>query len=139
MANNIEMRVGSALTKIELMDEDGIVIGFLKINLTDVRLVNKLNDIAKYFSEYRMEGGDTNLEKMAKLDRDLVDKFSYLLGYNCEETLFGVFSPTTIFDDGSMFAFVILNKISEVFSTEIKQKAAARAAAIAKYTSKYQP
>ena len=46
--------------------------------------------------------------------------------------------PTTILDDGNMFAISVLNKISEVFSTEVKEKAAARAAAMRKYTEKYQ-
>lgn len=136
MGKNIEMNVGNALTEIEFKDEDGIVLGFLKINLTDVRLVKKLNDCAAFFKNYKFEG--TNVEKLAAIDRDLMDKFCFVLGYDCRETLFGVLSPTTIFEDGSMFAIAILNKISEVFSAEVKQRAEARAKAMQKYTQKYQ-
>lgn len=136
MGKNIEMNVGNALTKIEFKDEDGIVLGFLKINLMDVRLVGKLNDCAEFFKKYKFDGSDT--EKLAALDRDLADKFCYMLGYDCRETLFGVLSPTTIFEDGSMFAIAVLNKISEVFSQEVKERAAARALAMRKYTEKYQ-
>lgn len=136
MGKNIAMNVGNALTKIEFKDEDGIVLGFLKINLMDVRLVGKLNDCAKFFNSYQFDGSD--VEKLAALDRDLMDKFCYVLGYDCRETLFGVLSPTTIFEDGSMFALAVLNKISEVFSQEVKERAAARALAMRKYTEKYQ-
>lgn len=136
MGKNIAMNVGNALTKIEFKDEDGIVLGFLKINLMDVRLVGKLNDCAKFFNSYQFDGSD--VEKLAALDRDLMDKFCYVLGYDCRETLFGVLSPTTIFEDGSMFAIAVLNKISEVFSQEVKERAAARALAMRKYTEKYQ-
>lgn len=136
MGKNIEMNVGNALTKIEFKDEDGIVIGFLKINLTDVRLVGKLNDCAAFFKNYKFVGSD--IEKLMAIDRDLMDKFCYVLGYDCRETLFGVLSPTTIFEDGSMFAISIINKISEVFSAEVKQRAEARKKAMEKYTQKYQ-
>lgn len=136
MGKSIEMNVGKALTKIEFKDEDGIVVGFMKINLTDVRLVGKLNDCAAFFKSYHFEGSD--IEKLTAIDRDLMDKFCYLLGYDCRDTLFGVLSPTTIFEDGSMFAISILNKVSEVFSTEVKQRAEARKKAMEKYTQKYQ-
>ena len=136
MGKNIEMNVGSALTKIEFKDEDGIVLGFLKINLTDVRLVAKLEQCAAFFKNYKFDGSD--VEKLEAIDRDLMDKFCFVLGYDCRDTLFGVLSPTTVFEDGDMFAIAILNKISEVFSVEIKQRAEARAKAMQKYTQKYQ-
>lgn len=136
MGKNIEMNVGSALTKIEFKDEDGIVLGFLKINMMDVRLVGKLEQCASFFKNYKFDGSD--FEKLAAIDRDLMDKLCYVLGYDCRETLFGVLSPTTIFEDGNMFAIAILNKISEEFSAEVKQRAAARAKAMQKYTQKYQ-
>lgn len=136
MGKNVEMNVGSALTRIEFKDEDGIVLGFLKINLTDVRLVGKLTECAEFFKNYTFTG--KNIEELARIDRDVAEKFCYVLGYDCTETLFGVLSPTTILDDGNMFAISVLNKISEVFSTEVKEKAAARAAAMRKYTQKYQ-
>lgn len=136
MGQNIAMNVGSALTRIEFKDEDGIVLGFLKINLTDIRLVGKLNECAEFFKNYKFAG--TDIEKLANIDRDLAEKFCYVLGYDCRETLFGVLSPTTILDDGNMFAISVLNKISEVFSAEVKKKAAARAEAMRKYTEKYQ-
>lgn len=136
MAKNIEMNVGSALTKIEFKDEDGIVLGFLKINLTDVRLVGKLNDCAAFFKSYKFDG--TDVEKLTSLDRELMDKFCYVLGYDCRETLFGVLSPTTIFDDGHMFAICILEKISDVFSAQVKQRAEARGKAMQKYIQNYQ-
>lgn len=136
MGKNIEMSVGGALTRIEFKDEDGIVLGFLKINLTDVRLVAKLNECAEFFRNYKFDG--TGVEKMVSIDRDLAEKFCYVLGYDCRETLFGVLSPTTIMENGEMFAISVLGKISEVFSTEVKQKAAARAEAMRKYTEKYQ-
>lgn len=136
MGKNIEMYVGNALTKIEFKDEDGVVLGFLKINLMDVRLVNKLNECAAFFRNYQLDGSDA--EKLAAIDRDLADRFCYLLGYDCRDTLFGILSPTTIFESGEMFAISILQKIGETFSAEVKERAAARAAAMQKYTAKYQ-
>lgn len=137
MGKNIEMSVGSALTRINFKDEDGIVVGFLKINLTDVRLVGKLHECAEFFQKYKFDG--TSVEELVRVDQDIAEKFCYVLGYDCRETLFGVLSPTTIMGNGEMFAISVVGKIGEVFSAEIKEKAAARAEAMRKYTQKYQP
>lgn len=135
MAENIRHNVGSALTRIEFTDDDGITLGFLKINLTDIRLAERLNAVSRFFQEYKYDGEADGY--IADLDRCLREKFSFVLGYDCQETLFSVLSPTTLMEDGDMFANEILKKISEVLAANIKKKAEARAAAVAKYTSRY--
>lgn len=135
---NIELNVGGLLTPIEFADADGFVIGRLKINLTDIRLVNKLKNISEFFAAYQMQSDGSGLDKMAALDAELEEKFSYLLGYDCRDTLFGVLPPTAIFEDGEMFAIKIINVLGETISEQVKAKAAERAAAIAQYTAKHQ-
>lgn len=137
MAESIKkVSVGAALTRIEFTDDDGILCGFLKINLTDIRLAKRLEDIAEYFSNYQFSGDSA--ERLQELDKALVQKFSYLLGYDCETTLFGVLSPTSITGSGEIFANFVIHEISEVFDQQIKEKAAARAAAMKKHTEKYE-
>ena len=137
MAESIKkVSVGAALTRIEFTDDDGILCGFLKINLTDIRLAKRLEDIAEYFSNYQFSGDSA--ERLQELDKALVQKFSYLLGYDCETTLFGVLSPTSITGSGEIFANFVIQEISEVFDQQIKEKAAARAAAMKKHTEKYE-
>lgn len=135
MAKNIEMNVGSVLTKIEIKDDDGIVLGSLKINLMDVRIVSRIHDCALFFRDFKFD--ETGTDGLAAIDRALEDKFCYLLGYDCRESLFGVLSPTTVFSGGEMFALCVLDKISEAYSEEMKERAAARMAAVRKYTDKY--
>ena len=133
MDKSIAMKVGSALTKIEFLDEDGICLGFLKINLTDPRLVGRMQDCAAFFENYQEEGSGPDA-----LNKALVERFCYALGYDCSNTLFGVLNPTDLFDDGTMFAIFVLNKIGEKFSDGAKQQAEARAKALRKHTDKYQ-
>ena len=135
---NIGLNVGGLLTPIEFTDADGLVIARLKINLTDIRLVNKLKNIAEFFTAYQIQSDGTGFDKVATLDAELEEKFSYLLGYDCRDTLFGVLPPTAIFEDGEMFAIKIINVLGDTVSEQVKAKAAERAAAIAKYTAKHQ-
>lgn len=135
MDKNIEMNVGSVLTKIEIKDDDGIILGSLKINLMDVRIVSRIHDCALFFRDFKFD--ETGADGLAAIDRALEDKFCYLLGYDCRESLFGVLSPTTVFRSGEMFAIAVLEKISETYSEEVKDRAAARMAAVRKYAGKY--
>lgn len=135
MAKNIELNVGTVLTKIEIKDDDGIVLGFLKLNLMDARIVTRIHDCEKFFSGFSFD--ETGVDGIVAIDRAMEEKFSYLLGYDCRESLFGVLSPTTVFRNGEMFAIAVLEKISEAYSEEVKERAAARMKAVRKYTDKY--
>lgn len=135
MAKNIEMKVGSVLTRVNITDDSGEVLGWLKINLSDARIISRIHDCALYFRDLKIE--DNGADGLAKLDAEMEDKFSYLLGYDCRENLFGVLSPTTVFRNGEMFAVSVLETISGAYSEEAKERAAARVAAVRKYTDKY--
>lgn len=135
---NIELNVGGLLTPIEFADADGFVIGRLKINLTDIRMVGRLKNIEEFFNAYQIQSDGSGFDKMTALDAELEEKFSYLLGYDCRDTLFAVLPPTAIFEDGEMFAIKIITVLGETITEQVKAKAAERAAAIAKYTAKHQ-
>lgn len=135
MAKNVEMSVGAALTKFVFRDDDGEEVAWFKINLMDARMPGKLGEISKYIRELSIDG--SVVEKLEQLDNALTEKFSYLLGYDCRDTLFGRLSPTTVFSDGDMFTTKVLNQIAEAFTEEVKERAAQRAAAVERFTAKY--
>lgn len=134
MANIVGASVGSVLTKIEFKDDD-FVLGYIRINLTDARIVERMEKCAEFFRDFKPEG--EGIQKLRAMDNAIIERFNYLLGYDCESTLFGVVSPTTITDSGDFFALTVLSRISEVFQDEIKRKVEARANAIKKHTAKY--
>lgn len=135
MAKNVEVSIGNALTKIVFRDDDGDVIAWFKINLMDARLPGKLDEVAAFLRTQSFDG--SVVEKLEQLDNALIEKFNYLLGYDCRGTLFGRLSPTTVFSDGDMFTTKILHRISESFTEEVKARAAQRAAAVENFTAKY--
>lgn len=135
MAKNVEVSVGDALTKIVFRDNDGDIIAWFKINLMDARLPGKLGEFAAFLRIQSFEG--SVVEQMEQLDNALIEKFNYLLGYDCRGTLFGRLSPTTVFSDGDMFITKILHRISDSYTEEVKAIAAQRAAAVEKFTAKY--
>ena len=135
MAKNIEMKGGSVLTRVNITDDDGEVLGWLRSNRSDARIISRIHDCALYFQNLKIE--DNGADGLAKLDAAMEDKFCYLLGYDCRESLFGVLSPTTVFRNGEMFAVSVLETISGAYSEEAKERAAARGAGVRKYTDKY--
>lgn len=135
MAENITMNVGEVLTTIIVKDSGGITVGAMRVNLFDVRLVSRLQEIAEFLRGFRPAGN--GIERMMAMDVALEDKFCYLLGYDCRAELFGVLSPTSILPDGEMYTIRILQTIEENFADKIKERAEARAAVLDKYLQRY--
>lgn len=135
MEKKLEVNVGAVLTPIEIKDADGTTLGTAKINLFDIRLVARIREIAEFFRTYKIDGTDP--AAVAKLDEILLEKFCFMLGYDCRDSLFRVLSPTTILPNGEMFAMEIVSEITKRFTDDVKERAAARAQLIAQYTKKH--
>ncbi len=136
MARTIEKNVGNALTKIEFKDSDGALLGWLEINLIDERFIGRLAGFAQYFRSYKEEGNDVKRER--NLNQTVKERFSELLGYQCDETLFGRLNPLTVLENGETFIGVIMRTITQEFIDEARRRMAAKTAAIRKHTEKYE-
>lgn len=138
MAKTIDMNIGASLTKFTFSDADGDVFASFKMNVADARIIGKCHEIAEFFKDQSNHPPAASAgEAMAQLDKLVEDKFCYLLGYDCRQSLFGFMSPTTILADGEMFAVKVLERISEVVGAELKKRGEARAKAVSKHTAKY--
>lgn len=127
MAENVSLNVGDLLTRVELLADDGSVVGYAYVNFENPRVLMRLKEFAEYFGNY--DGGKTP----AELDADMTDKFCYVFGYDCRATLFGVLSPSDRLN-GEAVALHLVRELRKRFSDSIRLRAEKRAAAIARYT-----
>lgn len=134
MVKNIETNVGTALTRIDFIDDDGMLLGFLKVNLSDARLIGRLGKFATFFRDYA--SGKEN-RKNVSLNQAAAEQFCELLGYDCKDTLFGVLGPTSVLASGEMFAGRILRAITSEFVDEAKRRLNGKISQIEKHTEKY--
>ena len=75
---------------------------------------------------------------MADLNKQIEDKMNYLLGYEASMDLFKEpITATTVFPNGQVFAYIVLDKISEAIAPEIEKRKKKMQATVDKYTEKY--
>lgn len=139
MGKTINTKIDDGLITFTFTNTSGEVFSSFRMNPTDIRLAERCESVAKYFSERKNTvQGESTAAEAAKYDRELEEQLNYLLGYDAAETLFRApFTPTTIFPDGSIFAFVILNTIANAITPEIEKRKKKIASGIEKYAGKY--
>lgn len=135
MAENIEVNVGNVLTPVVITDGSGTKVGAAFINVNDIRVPARITDILAYMQTLDVDNAD--YDTLLKFDRLLEDKFCQLFGYDCRRSLFGIVSPTTNCG-GKFAAHLILEKVMECLSEEIKKKAAERTARIDRYVTPHE-
>lgn len=130
MAEVIEVNAGEFLTPVILKDANGFNVGAACINMKDIRIPARVTEIIEYMKTIDVDGCD--YDTLLRYNEMLEDKFCRLFGYDCRESLFCILSPTT--PCGKKYAaHLIIEKVMEALSDEIKQKAAARTEKIAQY------
>lgn len=125
------------MRKILYRDGDGEIIAFVKINPADNRLPSRLRDFAVKAKQKAKMPGSESIDALGQCDDVIADLFCEFLGYDCRKTLFGIVSPTTVLDDGRLFATCVLEDIKSVAKPELEKAARARRAAIEKHLQKY--
>ena len=83
-----------------------------------------------------MDIDNCDYDTLCKYNDMLEDKFCKLFGYDCRRSLFGILGPTTVCN-GKYVAVVIIEKIMELLSKEIKEKASSRTNKINKYVGSH--
>lgn len=135
MAEKIEVNVGDVLAPVVISDKNGTKVGAAFINTKDIRIPARITEIIEYMKSLDVDGAD--YDALLKFDKALEDKFCYLFGYDCRRSLFGVVSPTTPCG-GKFAAVLIVEKVMECLSDDIKKKAAQRAEKINQYVKPHQ-
>lgn len=60
---------------------------------------------------------------MAEFNKQIEDKINYLLGYEASKDLFKEsITATTVFGNGQVFAYIVLDKIAEAIAPEIEKR-----------------
>lgn len=131
MAENIEVNVGNILTPVIITDGSGTRVGAAFLNMNDIRIPARVTEVIDYMKSLDVDGSD--YDTLYRFDEMLQDKFCRLFGYDCRASLFGIVSPTTLCG-GKYAAVLVIEKVMECLSDDIKKKAAQRAEKIAQYT-----
>ena len=135
MADKIEVNAGDILTPIVIRDKNRKTIGAAYINLTDIRIPARVQEIIDYMKTIDVD--NAGYDALLSFDTMLQDKVNRLFGYDCSSTLFGVVSPTSRVG-GTYMVVLLIQAVMEAISEETKKKASERMDRISQYTKRYE-
>lgn len=139
MAKIINTNIDDEFLIFTFTNKQGEVFSSFKINPTDINVAARAEEIEPFFEQMQDSIQKvTSSKEMADLNKQIEDKMNYLLGYEASMNLFKEpITATTVFPNGQVFAYIVLDKISEAIAPEIEKRKKKMQATVDKYTEKY--
>lgn len=128
----------TGLIKFTFTDENGEIFSSFRMNPTDVNLLARAEEVSEYF-ENRKNNMTENASgaELKAFNDEIEEKINYLLGYDASKDIFGVITATTVNPEGEIFAWVVLDFITEKLAPEMEKRSKKMQENISKYTAKY--
>ena len=139
MAKTIDTNVDDGFLLFTFTNNQGDIFSSFKLNPTDINVAARAEEIEPFFEQMqdsiqKVASG----KEMAELNKQIENKINYLLGYEASKDLFKEpITATTVFGNGQVFAYIVLDKIAEAIAPEIEKRKKKMQAAVNKYTEKY--
>lgn len=139
MAKTINTNIDDGILLFTFTNNEDKVFSSFKLNPTDINVVARAEEVIEYFKQFEDSiQKATSGKEMAELNRQIEDKINYLLGYEATKDLFKEpITATTVFGNGQVFAYIVLDKIVEAIAPEIEKRKKKMQAAVNKHTEKY--
>lgn len=140
MGKIIDTKVDDGVLTFTFTNKQGEVFSSFDMNPMDINLAERCEETVEYFEKMKSEAPELiSVQGASKYNRELEEKINFLLGYDASSTLFkSPLTATTVFPDGSIFAFLILDKILDAVMPEIERRKKKMSQNIKKYTEKYE-
>ena len=140
MAKVINTKIDDGILVFTFTNNKGEVFSSFKLNPTDINVAARAEELEECFEQFKASVQKvTSGKEMAELNKQIEDKINYLLGYEASKDLFKEpITATTVFGNGQVFAYIVLDKIEEAIAPEIEKRKKKMQAAVNKYTEKYE-
>lgn len=133
MANNVKIKTG--IQTYTFTDEDDHVFSSFRLNPMDVNMAARAFEVGDWFDNLNEQKVE-DASDLAKLNKEIEEKISYVLGYEASD-IFGEVTATTVFPDGTVFAYIVLDKILTEIEPAIEKRKAKLEKASEKYLERY--
>lgn len=139
MSKTINTKIDDGILTFTFTNNQNEIFASFRLNPTDVNIAARAEEVSAFFE--KMEETVKNVasaKEAAKLNELIQDKINYLLGYEASKDLFREpITATTVFENGQMFANIVLDKVADAIAPEIEKRREKMQAAVDKYTEKY--
>ena len=135
MAKTINTNIDDGFLLFTFTNKQGEVFSSFKLNPTDINIAARAEELETFFKQAQESVKNVSSSKeMAEIK----DKINYMLGYEASKDLFKEpITATTVFGNGQVFAYIVLDKINEALTPEIEKRKKKMQEVVNKYTEKY--
>ena len=139
MSKTINTKIDDGILTFTFTNNQNEIFASFRLNPTDVNIAARAEEVSAFFEKTEETVKNvTSAKEAAKLNELIQDKINYLLGYEASKDLFKEpITATTVFGNGQVFAYIVLDKIAEAIAPEIEKRKKKMQAAVNKYTEKY--
>lgn len=139
MSKTINTKIDDGILTFTFTNNQNEIFASFRLNPTDVNIAARAEEVSAFFE--KMEETVKNVasaKEATKLNELIQDKINYLLGYEASKDLFREpITATTVFENGQMFANIVLDKVADAIAPEIEKRRKKMQAEVDKYTEKY--
>ena len=122
----------------DIVNKNGKRLGKFEFRPADTNIIKRYEEVVKFYNSYNVpEGKVLGVEEQNKIEKEVIDKMSYLIGADAEEaffTILGAFSPLA---SGELFIENVLKSISKVIEQELAVRTSKVQRRVNKYVAKY--
>lgn len=122
----------------DIVNKNGKWLGKFEFRPADTNIIKRYEEVVEFYNNYKVsEGKELTVEERNKVEKEVIDKMSYLIGADAEEaffTILGAFSPLA---SGEFFIENVLKSISKVIEQELAVRTSKVQRRVNKYVAKY--
>lgn len=122
----------------DIVNKNGKWLGKFEFRPADTNIIKRYEEVVEFYNNYKVpEGKDLTVEERNKVEKEVIDKMSYLIGADAGEaffTILGAFSPLA---SGEFFIENVLKSISKVIEQELAVRTSKVQRRVNKYVAKY--
>ena len=137
--NNIIIDDGAKTYNIK--NKRGKMLGKFTFRPSDTNIIDRYKEVAKFYESYQMPEKTGDLEKdtenIRKVEKEIVDQISYLIGADAKEELFGILGAFSLLESGELFVENVLSSIATVIEREMNVRTQKVKKRMNKYVAKY--
>lgn len=119
----------------EIVNKRGESIGTFVFRPSDTNILNRYEEVVDFFNNFKTP--EESEESMHEVEKEFVEKMSYLIGGNAEEAFFSKLGPFSALASGELFIENVLNAVAKVIEHEMSVRTKRVKQRMNKYVQKY--
>lgn len=132
-SNDIIIDDGSKVYNIK--NKQGKLLGKFEFRPSDTNIVKRYEEVVDFFNNFKAP--DSTEESVKEVEKEMVDKISYLIGGNAEESFFSILGPFSALASGELFIENVLSSVASVIEREMSVRTKKVQRRLNKYVQKY--